>query len=40
MQPAGEFRASKSKENQGKKLGFRWISLVELGLFNRLWPKK
>jgi hypothetical protein len=40
MQPAGEFRARKSKENQGKKLAFPWIPLVESGLFNRLLRKK
>jgi hypothetical protein len=40
MPPEGEFRASKSKENQAKTLGFGWISLVGSGLFKGLWPKK
>jgi hypothetical protein len=40
MQPAGEFRATKCKEIQGKKLAFPWIPLVESGLFNGLQRKK
>jgi hypothetical protein len=40
MQPAGEFRATESKEVQGKKLAFPWIPLVESGLFNALQRKK
>jgi hypothetical protein len=30
----------KTKENQGKLLGFPWIPLVELGLFNGLRREK
>jgi hypothetical protein len=40
MQPKSEFSASKSKEIQGKKLGFPWIPLAESGLFNGLQRKK
>jgi hypothetical protein len=40
MQPAGEFRARKSKEIQGKKLAFPWIPLAESRLFNALQRKK
>jgi hypothetical protein len=29
-------KPNKSKENQGKRLGFPWIPLAELGLFNGL----
>ena len=35
-QPVRELAASQSKENQGKRLGFPWIPLAELGLFNGL----
>ena len=37
VQPPRELTASKSKENQGKRLAFPWIPLVESGLFNGLW---
>jgi hypothetical protein len=40
MQLARELAASKSKENQGKTLGFPWIPLVESGLFNGLQRKQ
>ena len=36
VQPPRELTARKSKENQGKRLGFPWIPLAELGLFNGL----
>jgi hypothetical protein len=39
-QPPRELAARRSKENQGKKLGFPWIPLVESGLFNRLQRKQ
>src|ERR1700728_1483115 len=39
VQPPRELTASKSKENQGKRLGFPCIPLVESGLFNGLWRK-
>jgi hypothetical protein len=32
----GEFRARKSKQNQGNFLGFPWIPLADSGLFNGL----
>jgi hypothetical protein len=35
-QPVRELAASQSKENQGKRLGFPWIPLAELGLFKGL----
>jgi hypothetical protein len=35
-QPVRELTARKSKENQGKRLGFPWIALAELGLFKGL----
>jgi hypothetical protein len=39
-QPARELTTRKSKENQGKMLGFPWITLVESWLFNGLQRKK
>jgi hypothetical protein len=39
VQPPRELTASKSKENQGKRLLFPCIPLVESGLFNGLWRK-
>jgi hypothetical protein len=39
VQPRRELTATKSKENQGKRLGFPCILLVESGLFNGLWRK-
>jgi hypothetical protein len=35
-QPPRELAARKSKENQGKRLGFPWIPLAESTLFNEL----
>jgi hypothetical protein len=40
MQPGRKARPNESKENQIKILGFPWILLVELGLINKLEPKK
>jgi hypothetical protein len=36
IQPAREFLANKSKQNQAKKLGFAWFYSSESGLFNGL----
>jgi hypothetical protein len=36
VQPESELDARKAKKNQGKTLGFPWISLAESGLFNGL----
>jgi hypothetical protein len=40
VQPRRELTARKSKENQGKRLGFPWIPLAELRLFNGLQRKQ
>jgi hypothetical protein len=40
MQPKRESLARKSKEMQGKLIGFPFISLVASGLFNGLQEKK
>jgi hypothetical protein len=40
IQPWHEIRPRKSKQNQAKKLGFRWICSSESGLFNGLRAKK
>jgi hypothetical protein len=42
-QPQGELHRNKTKKiqvNPRKRLGFAWIPLAELGLFNELRPKK